>query len=396
MRILFLSQLLPFPLDAGPKLRAYYVLRYLVEAGHQVTLLTFARESDSAASKAMLERLCESVQTVPLKRSRAKDARDGLRSLFSDRPFLIIRDRVEAMVRRVAELTGEGSFDAVHADQLWMAPFASELDCGIIRVLDQHNAVFQVTRRWADGRRNPLTRSLARREADKLSRFERSVCRRFDRVVWVSEKDRTAIREDDREADSGAVDRIIPIATDPSERPLIKRRPDPFRVTFVGGMHWPPNADGIRWFADQVWPRVVEEVPGARLTVIGKRPPAVLKRLEGTCDVVGFAPHLNPYLEETAVFVVPLRSGAGMRVKILDAWCWGLPVVSTSIGAEGLEVRPGENLLLGDSPEELASSIVEASHDRQLSTRLVDGGRQTVSEHYDWRKVYPRWDEVYR
>ncbi len=396
MRILFLSQLLPFPLDAGPKLRAYYVLRYLAEAGHRITLLAFSRESDTSASTEKLAKLCESVRTVPLKRSRMKDLRDGMWSLVSDQPFLIVRDRIGPMVRCVTDLARTGSFDAVHADQLWMAPFATQADHKATTVLDQHNAVYQAARRWADVRRDPLTRLLAAREAAKLQRFERSTCRRFDRVVWVSEKDRLAVRGEHPVVKTNPPELVIPIATDPEEQPLIERQLKPFRITFVGGMHWPPNADGIRWFATEVWPEVIRQIPWARLTVIGKRPPAVLQRLNGTCDVVGFAPELEGYLTETAVFVVPLRCGAGMRVKILDAWCWGIPVVSTTLGAEGLQIRAGENMLLGDSAEALASAIVEVARRPELSRRLVDGGRQTIVDHYDWRKVYRRWDEVYR
>ncbi len=376
LRILFLSQLLPLPLDAGPKLRAYYVLRYLAEAGHRVTLLSFARESDSPEVAAALREICENVETVPLKRSLARDLRDGLTSLVANRPFLIVRDHVDAMVRRVADLTREQSFDAVHADQLWMAPFVAGLGDGPLKVLDQHNAVFQVARRWADVRRDPVTRALARLEARKLRRFEQTVCNDFERVVWVSGEDCRAVRGNGNGTSSRPSDLVIPIATDPAEHRPIERTSRPFRVTFVGGMHWPPNADGISWFADEVWPRVIRELPDARLTVIGKRPPASLERLGGSCDVVGFAPSLEQYLAETSVFVVPLRSGAGMRVKILDAWCWGVPVVSTTLGAEGLRVRAGENLLLGDTDEALAGAVVEVARNPELADRLIRGGRR--------------------
>ena len=127
-------------------------------------------------------------------------------------------------------------------------------------------------------------------------------------------------------------------------------RPHPFRITFLGGTHWPPNAEGVRWFADYVWPAVAAAVPEAVFTVIGK---GGLGRLgpagyRSSVDVTGYLPDVESHLSETAAFVVPLKTGAGMRVKILDAWCWALPIVSTTIGAEGIRTEAGENILLAD------------------------------------------------
>ena len=107
-------------------------------------------------------------------------------------------------------------------------------------------------------------------------------------------------------------------------------------------------------------------------------------------------PDLQPYLSETAAFIVPLRSGAGMRVKILDAWNWGLPVVSTSVGADGIRAVHDDNILIADDAESFSSGILRILQDRKLSRRLSENGRSTVESLYDWRKLYPAWDGVYR
>lgn len=397
MKILFLSQLLPLPLDAGPKVRAFYVLRYLAETGHRVTLVSFVRETDNPASRELefLSELCDSVVTVPLRRSLFRNLRDGLLSLVSNEPFLIRRDRSKEMLGTVAQLTRDFCFDAVHADQLWMAPFAAGLDTGMLKVLDQHNAVFEVARRWAQLRPDPLTRKLVALEASKLEGFEYRLCRSFDHVVWVSSRDRRVVGSSGGAGTGKSKEHVIPIATDPLEHPTVQTAERTFRVTFLGGMHWPPNSDGIRWFAEKIWPRIAAEVPYAQLTVIGKDPPAALGRLGERCTVTGFARELTPLLAETRVFIVPLRSGAGMRVKILDAWCWGIPVVSTSLGAEGLKLESGKNLLLSDSVESFASAVVRLFQHHSLARRLTEGGKQTIADHYDWRRVYRLWDRIY-
>jgi glycosyltransferase involved in cell wall biosynthesis len=390
MRIAFLSQLLPLPLDAGPKIRSYYVLRHLAEAGHDVTLVCFVRASDKDSDVRALGAFCRGVETVPLRRSTQQDVRDGVRSLFSASPFLVLRDQVPEMSARIRRTLERGSWDAVHADQLWMAPYAAACDGVQLKVLDQHNAVFRVPERLAANERNPIAKALLRREAAKLARFERDTLDRFDRVVWVSEDDRAALANHARR---GRRDQVIPIAVDPgATRPV--ERPRPFRVTFLGGIHWPPNAEAVRWFAERVWPKVTAAVPDSVFTVIGKGSPG---RLGGAprIAVTGYVPDLQPYLAETAAFVVPLLTGAGMRVKILDAWCWALPVVSTTVGAEGLNGVHGENLLIGDEPETFADHLIRILRDGREAARLARNGRATVEADYDWRKVYRAWDRVY-
>jgi glycosyltransferase involved in cell wall biosynthesis len=394
MRILFVTQVLPFPLDAGPKIRAHHVIRYLAAAGHEVRLLSFVRQGDGEQHLAPLRRLCSAVDTVPMVRSRLRDLRDGVRSLCSRAPFLVLRDRVPAMQRKVEQSLLSRSFDAIHADQLWMAPYAMSDSGPGLRVLDQHNAVFMVPRRMAEHQRNPVVRALLRHEARKLQEFERDSCRRFDRVVWVTDEDRRAVVRDEPAA--GSRHSVIPIATDPrAQQPVGGDRR--FRVTFLGGLHWPPNREGVSWFLDDVWPLVHQASPESVLTLIGKGGEGLLTDAAAGqgVEITGYVEDLQRYLEETAVFIVPLRAGAGMRVKILDAWCWGLPVVSTTIGAEGLRVRDGENLLLADDGAAFAEAVISVLGDARRASRLADGGRATVEAHYDWQKVYEAWGRVY-
>ena len=210
-------------------------------------------------------------------------------------------------------------------------------------------------------------------------------------MVWVTEEDRAAFPQS---PGARRHDAVIPIAVDPAAVHPVQRR-NPFRVTFLGGIHWPPNAEGVTWFSERVWPIVASAVPDAVFTVIGKGSPGRLRRLPGV-SVAGYVPDLGPLLAETAVFVVPLLTGAGMRVKILDAWCWGLPVVSTSIGAEGLAAAHGENILIADAPDAFAGHVVRILRDGREASRIGENGRATVEAQYDWRQVYRAWDSIYR
>lgn len=407
MRILFLSQVLPYPPNAGPKIRSYYVLRWLAERGFRPTLACFTRPDDAPGAIAHLETFCESVHAVPMRRSRLRDARFLFRSLFGGSSFIIGRDTDPAMHALVGRLLRDGDFDAVHADQLWMAQYALAAggQAAPLRVLDQHNAVYLIPERLARTARNPLMRLLLQRERRLLARYEADVCRRFDRVVTVTGEDRKLLSAlcGGAGADADGCDGdenwdVIPICVDPRDKPVVERRPDARRILILGTMFWPPNAEGALWFARRILPRVLEQAPDAVLTIVGKNPPAPLARLAvpgSHVEVTGYVRDLAPVLSESAVFAVPLRAGGGMRVKITDAWCWGLPIVSTTVGAEGIEHRDGANLLIADGEESFAAKVVRVLKDRDLADRLVANGRAWVEEKYDWRLVYSRWDRIY-
>ena len=407
LRILFLTQVLPYPLDAGPKIRAYYVLRQLADAGHRVTLASLTREGDLPEHLEHLRLYCSEIFTVRMHRSRTRDLFQGLGALFSSTPFLVSRDRVPSMLRLVKRIAGTSpAFDAIHADQLWMAPYAllarrhSPPGSSPVTVLDQHNAVFKVPRRLAEGERSPWKRAFLELEAKKLARCEMDFCGEFDRVVWVTEEDRQALlaahgQHVESEGASGS-QTVIPIALDPSTRARLPRVPKPHRVTFMGGLHWPPNADGVRWFQKAIWPAIRARIPRAVLTIIGREPRrASSNGSDPSIEAIGYVPDPTPYLAETAVFVVPLLSGGGMRVKILDAWSWELPVVSTTVGAEGIRTRHRENLCLADDPAAFATAVIEVMENPELSARLALGGRRTLESQYDWRRTYVAWNRIY-
>lgn len=397
MHILYLSQVLPYPIDAGPKMRSYFVLRHLTQK-HQVTLLTFVRQTDRPKDIAHLAELCHAVFTVPMSRNILREIGHFLQSLLTDTPFLITRDQVPEMTQQVLELVKKEQFDAVHADQLWMAPYAlaAKLVSGKLKlVLDQHNAVHLIPQRMADGETNLVKRKLLAREAALLARYEPDICQKFDHVIWVTNEDRQAVESLSPPHSNGRPkSAVIPICADPSKIEPVRRISTKQRITFLGGLHWPPNAQGILWFARHVLPQVRAAVPEAVLTVIGKSPPAGLHG-EGI-EVTGYVEKLDSFLAETAAFIVPLHAGGGMRVKILDAWSWGLPIVSTSIGAEGIDTNPEENILIADTASTFADATIRLLKTPALAQQLGYNGRETILNKYNWRMVYPAWENIYQ
>jgi polysaccharide biosynthesis protein PslH len=395
MRILFLSQVLPYPLDAGPKMRSYFVLRHLIQE-HEVTLLTFVRDTDRPQDIAHLADLCHAVQTVPMCRTQLRDLKFLAQSLMSQTPFLILRDQMPAMTAKIRELVNAEPFDVIHADQLWMAQYALAAKAESPRVkliLDQHNAVHLIPQRLAEAETNPVKQAFLAREARLLTAYEPEICGQFDHVVWVTEEDRHAVAAWSKPANGPTSSTVIPICADPAHVKPVERVAKSCRITFLGGLHWPPNAQGVLWFAKHIFPQVRAEVPGAVLTVIGKNPPSGLAG-EGV-EATGYVVDPMPYLTETAAFIVPLHAGGGMRVKILDAWSWGLPIVSTAIGAEGIETEHEKNILIADTAESFAEAVIRILNDPTVAQQLGQNGRQRVLEKYNWQVTYSAWDKVY-
>ncbi|MEM7130835.1 MAG: glycosyltransferase family 4 protein [Chloroflexota bacterium] len=404
MRILFLTQVLPYPLDAGPKIRAYYVLRHLAQT-HQVTLVSFVRQTDTPEAIGHLKSFCKAVHTARMPRGRLRDIGHVVKSMVSNQPFLIVRDQVEPMKALLAEMVEQhGPFDAVHSDQLWMASYAlfarQQSTPGAIplTILDKHNAVYLVPKRLLANERNPLMQLLMRMETRKMLRYEVETCNRFDHVTWVTEDDYTALSGAAPSGKAVPNSAVIPICGEAEDDSTIVPKPLARRVTFIGGLHYPPNAQGISWYAQHIFPLVYQAIPDAILTIIGKDPPKSLSELDipdKNLEIAGYVDELQPYLEETAVFIVPLLAGGGMRVKILDAWRWQLPVVSTTIGAEGLQITPHENILLADTPVDFAQATIHLIQNRSLAREIAEAGRRQFERGYSWRTAYRRWNKIY-
>ena len=393
MRILFLTQIVPYPPDSGPRIKTYNVLRYLA-LRHEVHLISFTRSTAESENARWLRGVCAGVTTVPLHRSRLSDVAYLAKSIATGRPFLVERDDSPAMRLAVEELLRRQDLDAVHADQLSMAQFAVDALLPM-RVLDEHNAVWTIVKRAARWEGWGPRRLLAELEWRKLRHYEGRVCRQFDLVTVVSNQDYVALAEA-----AGAVfpTEVSPIAVDTQELAFLPRGPDARHVVSVATMFYPPNVEGVYWFARKVFPLIRYEVPQTHFFAVGSRPPAKITRLAvpgAGIAVTGYLSDLEPILRQSAVMVVPVHSGSGMRVKILEAFARGIPVVSTTIGVEGIAAKNGEHLLVADGPTQFARAVIRLLQRPEEAGRLALAARQLVEARYDWRTALAGLDKIY-
>jgi len=404
MNILFLTQILPYPPASGPKVKTWHVLRYLYERGHKITLASFVRPEELPYIEDV-KKVCSQVHAVPVRRSRQSDIYYFLRSQITGRPFLVERDDISDMRSLVDRVVLSGSIDVIHADQLTMTQFAFPLRIVSGKepalLFDAHNAVWTITERMKHNTAFYLKFPLAL-ETGRIKRYEGMIIKRFDVTLAVTDLDRLALLDAYHKYHSNGVAPIsvIPIAVDTRQIKPVLRPRDSFNILTMGTLYYPPNADGIRWFIQQVFPLIRQKIPDARLTIIGKNPPKDFLKLaddkESGIVTTGFVPELDPYFADSALTVVPVRAGGGMRVRILEAFARAAPVVTTSIGLEGIDACPGEDVLVADNPEDFAKAVIDLLQDKVLQQRLSTNGRRLVEKKYDWQVVLQELDQVYQ
>lgn len=405
MRILFLTQIIPYPPNAGPRVKTWHVLRYLHERGHEVTLASYVR-TDELPYVAKLDEVCTVVHTVPIHRSFVANVRYWVQSHLSRRPFLIERDDLSGMRQLVQKLLATQEFDVVHADQLTMTQFALDAKKGDggkrpYIIFDAHNATWSI---WQRMRENApwFLKPVYQIEENRIQQYEGMLVEQFDHTMVVIDPDKDLLLAG---VQNGKVETLksrissIPIAVDAQLLQPIKRQPNSHNIMTLGTLSYPPNADGIRWFLQEIFPLIQQQIPDVTLTVIGKNPPAdfvqMAEQSAGAIEVTGYVDDLTPYMEAAALMVVPVRAGSGMRVRLLEAFARAMPAVTTTIGLEGIDAKADKEILLADDPQSFAAATVNLLNDTDLQDRLAKNGRKLALARYDWRAVLKKMDAVY-
>lgn len=387
------------------------MLRYLAERGHQIYLISFMRPEEEGYV-ASLRHYCAEVYMVPIQRSRLADGIYWLRSQISGRPFLIERDDLPGMRRAVKQTLAQEEIEVIHADQLTMAQFGLTRDGQRIAsptgerprlVFDAHNATWNIMERMAQTVPAAL-RPVLRLEAERVKKYEGMILQTFDHTLAVTDLDKDDLlkawemRRDGQPARQPAIT-TIPIAVDTQVLQPTARQPGVQNILTLGTLRYPPNADGVRWFLREVFPLVRQQTPEATLSIAGRNPPQDLLQLAegfgGAARVLGFVPDLTPLMQASALVVVPVRAGSGMRVRILEAFAQGMPVVTTTVGLEGIQAVPGRDALVADTASDFADAVVRLLRDPALQEQLAVNGRRLAEQRYDWKEALGCMEDAY-
>ncbi len=392
MNVLLLTQVLPYPPDSGPKVKTWNVIKYLAQF-HAVTLVSFVRGDQSQDVRA-LESVCAAVHTLQITRHPLVEFKSMGFSFLTGQPFMILRDDRAAMRRLVDRLASDKRFDIVHADQLNMAQYARRVPAGR-KVLDAHNALWLLYKRLCATMQPGPKKWLLERDWRLLKKYEGKICREFDTVIAVSEEDKAALEQ--------AIGRptgihVIPITVDTGEVKEIERDGSADHILHIGTMYWPPNVEGVLWFIHKVLPIIRKTRPEVIFDVVGANPPHQLLAaadVDRGINVTGYVEDPTTIQKKAGVVVVPLRAGGGMRVKILTAMAQGIPVVSTSLGCEGIRVEAGRHILIAETPQDFANAVLRVLADRDFANQLGINARRLIQANYDTQVAGKLLDDVY-
>lgn len=392
MRVLQIAPRVCWPLDTGAKLRNFHLARVLSRHA-DVTLLAFT--NDDQASTPQLDFY---QQVIPVKRAAGYRPAKLLRGAFGPTPFPVLNYTTEAMNQALTGVLQNRGFDFVQLESIHMSACVPLIRAAHIRptvICDWHNIESELIGRYAEREASVSRRAYARRTARLMRKFERRALGDFDAHITVSQDDADRLHDLNRDAHVRAIENGVDAAHYSDEE--INRASDAKgtdksarnRLVFVGSMDYHANIDAAVSFAREVWPALHQQTPALIFTIVGRNPSDEVRELGSIpgVEITGTVPDVRPFYRGAVAAIVPLRVGGGSRLKIIEAMAAGIPVVSTTLGAEGLAVKRGENILIADTNQELSSTILGLIENENQQKSLSQAGRALVSLRYDWASV---------
>lgn len=387
MNVVTVSAYLPYPANSGGRIRTLNLLTRLARR-HTITFVAnrCSDPSESLAARAFLKdhgmNVVEVEQAAVAPKKGPSFYLRLAANLASKVPYSVASHISPAMETAVRSLASRKSVD------LWQAEWAASIEAfksipGARKIVMAPNVETLIWERYAVNEPNPLKRWYIHQQASKFEQYERQTFAAAERVVTVTHDDAALVRERFGMSRVDVVDNGIDRAYFESVKPAR----DPRKILFLGSLDWRPNLDAIGLLLDDIFPKVLEAVPDATLDIVGRGPSESLrKRIQATPSALLHADvaDIRPYLAESGSMVVPLRIGGGSRLKILEALATGLPVISTTVGAEGLELRDGHEIEIADTPEAIAQGLVRSIREPQRAAEIAAKGRALVLDRYDW------------
>jgi glycosyltransferase involved in cell wall biosynthesis len=384
MKILWVKAGRLLPVDTGGKIRSYNILRHLATQ-NEVTLLSYyGGRRDPAYEASIVEHLpgAKTTYTAAPEGALAQSL-DYIWKLPSPAPYAVKKFTHPEVQRVVKAWLDENRFDVAVCDFLSASlNFPEQL--AIPSVLFQHNVESVLWQRMAQTETMPLRKLSYRIEAAKMIRYETRAMGKFHHVIAVSEGDRDEMLR----LDSRCRVTVVPTGVDTKQyRVSPSATGNPPMVVFTGSMDWEPNIDAVEYFCRQVWPSILASFPNARFQIVGRNPHSRVQRLKSvSVEVTGMVASVGDYLQAATVVVVPLRIGGGTRLKIFEAMAMGKALVSTSIGAEGLDVKHGRDVLLADTPESFSDCVQRLLREPELR-RSYERAATSRAARYDWSTI---------
>jgi polysaccharide biosynthesis protein PslH len=392
MRILWVKANKLLPVSSGGDIRSYHIARQLASR-HELTFLSYYDGEPDAAYEQELQRHFPGAVCVCSGKGASSGVARGLdylKQLTNPAPYAVSRFASRRIQEQLRSWFQEQRFDVAVCDFLDAAVNFPEKP-GIPTVLFQHNVESEIWRRHADTASDPVRRMMYKMEFAKMFRYEQAIVERYQHVIAVSEHDKELMA---KWSETSRIT-VVPTGVDLEQyRPEPSPSPSEPLVMFVGAMDWEPNIDAVEYFVAEIWPLVQVRVPDAKFRIVGRNPDRRVQKQASECiEITGTVASVVDHLRQAATVIVPLRIGGGTRLKIYEAMAMGKAVVSTSVGAEGLDVHHQRDIVLADDPKSFAEAIVMFLQDREFRSRFEHAAAKLAAQ-YDWPAIGDKFSDV--
>ncbi len=392
MKILWVKTDFLHPTNRGGQIRTLETIKRL-HLRHQVHYIAFDDPSLPEGPQRASE-YCAKFFTVPHEVPEKKLTSPAflgqlIAGVLSPLPVAVIRWRSQAMRREIERIDAQFHYDAIVCDFLFPAPNVPDLSKAI---LFQHNVEAQIWRRHAEHAGNFLKKAYFQIQAKRMEAYEGQVCRKVKRVIAVSAGD---ARMMERNYGIKGVSHVDTGVDTEFFRPAAKVTESKTDLVFLGSMDWMPNIEGMQWFVRDILPLIHAALPETTVAIVGRKPaPEILALAGDKVHVTGTVPDVRPWLWGSKLSIVPLRIGGGTRLKIYESQAAGVAVVSTAVGAEGLEIHDGGNIAIADTPADFAKRCLDLLDNPAARRDMAGNASKIVAEKYSWESVTTQFDRL--
>jgi sugar transferase (PEP-CTERM/EpsH1 system associated) len=381
-KVLFITSRVPAPLDDGWKIRTFHLMQGYVRNGWAVDLVSFCSPGQKISNFHEVRTICDDVQLV--NRAKSYKISDIFRGFVSCKPFNVHNFNILQMFNVLKSVVEKCSYDLVQVEDVIMAQYVLREMGNAYRILDMHNVESNLMERYSDNERNFFKRFYAKITAQKLKKYEIAVASQFDRLLVCSKDDLNLLKQNGIQVNN----QVVPNGVDCNYYQYLPFNSSSKDIVFVGTMNYHANISGVNYFVKDILPLILKKSPNTHFYIVGKSPTkSVCDLCSSNVTVTGTVSDVREYLRKARVVVAPLLVGGGTRLKILEAMACSRPVVSTSIGAEGIGAEHGRQIMLADSPDEFAHCVLTLLDNSTLCEKLGRNGCKFVVDEYNWIKI---------
>lgn len=391
LNILFVSATVPYPAIDGGRIRVLNLVQNLCKF-HNITLLCFITLSTDEQGIRYLTDLGMDVIGIELKKTGLSII---IHSIFHNKPLTIAKYFSHSMLNEINKLLESKKFDIIHFEMLHTGQYIEGIQNkdGIAIILDEQNIDSGIWSRLAKTEKNLIKKVLFYWQYRNFGKYERWICKNFDKCITVSKEDGNLLKSICPEISI----EVIPNGVDPYYFNPYDNEEDETKLIFTGSMDWQPNEDAVIYFCKEIFPLIRSELADMKFFIVGSNPTNKVLSLSNIPGVyvTGLVDDVRPYIADASIYVVPLRIGGGTRLKILQALAMKKAVVSTSIGCEGIDIEPDRDLIVSDDPRDFARQVIMLSKNKDFRRKLGENGRTLILQKYDWKAIVGKLESLY-